>query len=232
MSDNESARDAEPGRDAAGPPPDESLPDAEPEFKEPTLGAAEISGDVAEAVELDAVEAEAARVAREAESSAEMPGVVAAQQEPTPAEPAAAPSAPGTHVSKDGIGWHRPETPWQQSASAWQPRPTTWQSPGEKASAPRADQQPPEGVPPAEGRPAADRPAAGAPSPVTQQQPAGNRTAIIAISVVVGAVVVLGLLVWLLITVVGGLLSGGGAAAGDAPAKTSAAYVFQDDAPR
>jgi len=43
------------------------------EFVEPELGSAEISADVAESVALDQVEAEAARLAREAETSAELP---------------------------------------------------------------------------------------------------------------------------------------------------------------
>lgn len=72
MSDHDNSHDQVPEENpSANPGPD--IPDVDFEFAEPQLGPAEISPDVAESVNLDEVEAEAARVAREAESSAELP---------------------------------------------------------------------------------------------------------------------------------------------------------------
>jgi hypothetical protein len=72
MSDHDNSHDQVPEENpSANSGPD--IPDADFEFAEPQLGPAEISPDVAESVNLDEVEAEAARVAREAESSAELP---------------------------------------------------------------------------------------------------------------------------------------------------------------
>jgi hypothetical protein len=71
MSDHDNSHDQVPEENpSANSGPD--IPDADFEFAEPQLGPAEISPDVAESVNLDEVEAEAARVAREAESSAEL----------------------------------------------------------------------------------------------------------------------------------------------------------------
>ncbi|MFQ4148623.1 septum formation family protein [Arthrobacter sp. LAPM80] len=154
-----------------GPPPkdgEQSAQNAEPvisstdyEFSAPELGAVEISEDVAESVDLEAAEAEAARVEHEAQLAARLVSSPAAGHTPaevtpaevTPAEvtPAGvepespvedavpeAPPAPGPapHLRPGvdhGHGWRRPETPWQQSATPWQPKAGQWQSPAQVA---------------------------------------------------------------------------------------------------
>ena len=65
--------------------PSEGFSGSDYEFAEPQLGAAEISEDVAESVDLQAAEAEAARVEHEAELAAQ--GVSASFSEPAPASP-------------------------------------------------------------------------------------------------------------------------------------------------
>lgn len=81
--------------------PAEGFSGSDYEFAEPQLGAAEISEDVAESVDLQAAAAEAARVEHEAELAAQ--GVSASFSEPAPASPnssvASEPIAPEFDVS-------------------------------------------------------------------------------------------------------------------------------------
>ncbi|PYI39115.1 hypothetical protein CVS30_07360 [Arthrobacter psychrolactophilus] len=80
----------------------EQTPDSEiaaSELAEPTLGAAEISGDVAESVDLEAVEAEAARVEHEAELASQ--GVSVSLGEDAPKDPAATAEDQAKPVAQD-----------------------------------------------------------------------------------------------------------------------------------
>ena len=125
----------------------------EPAITEPELGAAEISEDVAETVDLEAAAAEAAAVEHEAELAAQnvssdlrapgagAPGEESAVEPSTAGSPAGdatpeagtAPKEPG-HIGPgvaDGHGWRRAENPWEQSSTPWKPKGASWQSPSQ-----------------------------------------------------------------------------------------------------
>jgi hypothetical protein len=156
---------AEPVLDGAG-----SASPADLEFVEPELGSAEISADVAESVALDQVEAEAARLAREAETSAELPVADVLAAVPPPSDeslaamgaPADAP-APGESVPAESVpaesaaaepGPTDSDAPapervsrdgagWHRPDTPWQPKANAWQSSTQAAEAQQNAPTPP-----------------------------------------------------------------------------------------
>ena len=111
MNDHDDASELDPAGPSDGPagdglpkPSEEpALDGADFDFVEPELGAAEISEDVAESVDLDKVEAEAAAVAAEAERSAQLPASDVISAIPAPALDFKVP-APGAMIDSDSAG--------------------------------------------------------------------------------------------------------------------------------
>ncbi|WP_054012586.1 septum formation family protein [Arthrobacter sp. ERGS1:01] len=108
MNDHDDASELDPAVPSDGPagdglpkPPEEpAIDDTDFDFVEPELGAAEISEDVAESVDLDKVEAEAAAVAAEAERSAQLPASEVISAIPAPALDFKVPE-PGVVIDED-----------------------------------------------------------------------------------------------------------------------------------